>query len=385
MNDRPTLHPASPLLGHCPESLPAWTYFDSAHFEREMKMIWARDWINVARVNELAPMAVKRIALAGQNLILVRDHLDAITCFHNTCRHRGAELCSAAETRLKSKLISCPYHEWSYDLQGHLVRTPFVLETPDFRKEKHSLFSVPVKIWNGFVFVCLADTPPDFDRAPDLGVDALDNWPLADLVTGHTLVKELACNWKIIWENYNECLHCPGIHPELCDRVPVYAKGIMSAPEAMDWVPENAKSPVLQEGARSWTVNGQPCGPEFPNLSIEERARGHTFVTLYPTSYVVAHVDYVRTVSLRPLSAECTELTARWLFAAETLASPGFNLHNVTDFATTVIQQDGAACEMNQRGLKASAFKQGRLMPQEFDVYKFHNWLREAMPQEFAS
>ena len=121
---------------------------------------------------------------------------------------------------------------------------------------------------------------------------------MRDLVTGHVMVKEIACNWKVFWENYNECLHCPGIHPELCDMVPVYDKGLMAPNEAPDWSPDaQADAGPLKPGARTWTMNGKPCGPEFPDLTDAQRLAGHTFVTLWPTMYVVAHVDYVRAVS----------------------------------------------------------------------------------------
>lgn len=371
----------SPLLNHCPESLPADFYFDASHFEREQKQIWAKSWVYAGRANDFAPLVVKRINIAGQNLILVKDDKGTINCFHNTCRHRGAELCSVSETQLKSKLISCPYHDWSYDLAGNLVRIPFATATADFKKAEHGLFKVHSHVWNGFVFVCLAENPPDFLTAPDAGVDALNNWPMDELVTGHTLIKEMACNWKIFWENYNECLHCPGIHPELCDLVPIYRNGIMAENEAADWPAERTPRAKLKDGARSWTVNGKACGPEFENLSALQREEGHFFVTLLPTMYIVAHADYVRAVSLRPLGPERTELRAEWLFLKSTLADPRFNLKNVTDFATTVMLQDGAACEMNQRGLRASVFKHGRLMPQEFDVYKFQQWIRKNLSE----
>ena len=117
----------------------------------------------------------------------------------------------------------------------------------------------------------------------------------------------------------------------------------------------------------------------FANLSPAQRTAGYTFVTLMPTMYIVAHVDYVRTVSLRPLGPEETELTAEWLFAPETLAAPGFDLANVVDFATTVMIEDGAACEMNQRGLRSSRFAGGTLMPQEFDVFHFQQWVRQQL------
>jgi len=369
--------PASPLLDHCPPALPASFYFDAAHFEREQKLIWARNWVYAGRENDLPAMTLRRLSIAGENLILVKDASGELACFHNTCRHRGAELCSAPEQRLKAKLIPCPYHGWTYDLRGNLVRTPFVSITPDFKKEEHGLFAVAVKVWNGFIFVCLADDPPDFDSVPDIGARALDNWPMRDLVTGHVMVKEIACNWKVFWENYSECLHCPGIHPELCDIVPVYGRGYMAPNEDPKWTPgAPLPSSALKAGARTWSMNGALCGPEFPGLTSEERAVGQTFATLLPTMFVVAHADFVRTVSLKPLGPERTELRAEWLFAETTLKAPDFDLSSVVDFATTVMLQDGEACEMNQRGLRSSRFEHGILMPQEYEVHRFHEWVR---------
>ncbi|MFZ5677610.1 MAG: aromatic ring-hydroxylating oxygenase subunit alpha [Pseudomonadota bacterium] len=364
--------PSSPLLDHCPATLPASAYYDADVFAREQKTIWVRNWVYAGRAHDMAPMSMRRLAVAGENLILVKDADGAFTCFHNTCRHRGAELCQASEKRLKSKLISCPYHGWTYDLKGRLVRTPFVSITPDFKKEEQGLFEVAVKEWNGFVFVCLAGDPPAFK-----GVSDLDNWPMRDLVTGHVMVKEIACNWKIFWENYNECLHCPGIHPELSDMVPVYGKGYMAANEAPDWTPGTPlPTHQLKDGAGTWSMTGALCGPPFPGLTQEQLAAGSHFVTLLPTMYVVAHADFVRAVSLTPLGPERTELRAEFLFAPETMTAPGFDPKPVVDFAAIVMLQDGEACEMNQRGLHSSRYRNGTLMPQEFEVHRFHEWIR---------
>jgi Rieske 2Fe-2S family protein len=114
-------------------------------------------------------------------------------------------------------------------------------------------------------------------------------------------------------------------------------------------------------------------------LTPQQRNAGHYFVTLFPTTYIVAHVDYVRVGSLRPLGPERIELRTEWLFPADTLAAPGFDLDNVTKFASTVISQDSNACEMNQRGLRSSKFEHGRLMPQEFDVHRFQQWVRQQL------
>ena len=104
-----------------------------------------------------------------------------------------------------------------------------------------------VKSWNGFVYLCLADEEPELASPRALGM--LDNWPMDSLITGHRLVKDLACNWKLFWENYNECLHCPGIHPELCDMVPHYKQDIMWPDEAPNWTPETEPASPLKSGA----------------------------------------------------------------------------------------------------------------------------------------
>ena len=120
-----------------------------------------------------------------------------------------------------------------------------------------------------------------------------DNWPMDQLVTGHSWDSEIACNWKVFWENYSECLHCPGIHPELCDLVPIYGQGIMGANETRAGQPPREPGPSLRLGAESWTMDGALCGPAFPKLTSAERQAGYTFVTLWPSAFVVAHPDYV--------------------------------------------------------------------------------------------
>jgi Rieske 2Fe-2S family protein len=199
------------------------------------------------------------------------------------------------------------------------------------------------------------------------------------LVTAHHWESEIACNWKAFWENYSECLHCPGIHPELCDMVPIYSKGVMGASEALGWTPDDPVRPNLRPGAESWTLDGAPCGPVFPGLSAAERAAGYSFVTLWPSAYVVAHVDYVRSVRIVPLGPERTRLVAEWHFAPETLAQPGFDAAKVADFAKIVMQQDGAASEMNHRGMASPSFTTARLMPEEYEIHRFHQWVLSEM------
>ena len=169
-------HPDSPLLDHCPNSLPASVYFDPAWYAREKTAIWAKNWVYVGRKNDLPKSTMRRITVAGQTLILCRDAANTVTAFHNTCRHRGSELCAQDEKPM-GKLITCPYHAWAYAPDdGRLVSVAVATPTDDFRKEDSGLFRAHVKDWNGFLYVCLADETPEFTT--DLGADALDNWPM---------------------------------------------------------------------------------------------------------------------------------------------------------------------------------------------------------------
>lgn len=372
-------HPASPVLDHCPETLPSHAYFDPDWYAREQKTVWARNWVCSGRLADLERGSMRKVQIGAASVILCRDAEGAVSAFHNVCRHRGAELCSVAQQPM-GRLITCRYHAWSYAARdGRLTATGHAHPTGDFQKEDHGLFPVSVTVWNGFVFLNLDRNPRPL--APDLGLEALDNWPMESLVTGHRMEAEIACNWKVFWENYNECLHCPGIHPTLCEMVPVYGSGVMAQNEAPGWTPQDAARPNLREGAETWTATGEPCGPVFPGLSAAERLSGYTFVTIVPTTYIVAHVDYVRAVRIEPTGPETMRLTAEWYFPPETLAQPGFDAKEVAAFAETVMREDAEVAELNQRGLRSPAFAQGRLMPEEYAIRDFRDWVLREMAE----
>lgn len=370
-------HPLSPRLDHCPEGLPRAAYLDEGWFAQEMATVFSKGWVMAGRLADFAPGTMRRVTVGPAQVVVCRMADGAVSAFHNTCRHRGSELCRA-EVEPLGKLVTCPYHAWAYAAKdGRLVSTAHALPTADFDKAAHGLHPVAAQVWAGFLFLSAAANPPPLRG--DVPLSVLDNWPMAGLVTGHRHEAELACNWKTFWENYSECLHCPGIHPELCDMVPIYARGIMGPTEAADWTPDTPARPNLKPGAESWTLTGAPCAPAFPGLSDAERQAGYTFVTLWPTAYVVAHVDYVRSVRLVPLSATRTRLIAEWHFAPETLARPGFDPAEVAAFAKIVLAQDAEASEMNQRGMASPAFTRARLMPEEYEIHRFHQWLMNQM------
>ncbi len=370
-------HPLSPRLAHCPEGLPRSAYVDAGWFAREMETIFARQWVMVGRLDGFPPGRMRRVIVGKAPIVVARSSGGRLFAFHNSCPHRGSELCRAEEEPL-GKLIRCPYHAFAFNAaDGSLVATGHAVPAADFDAAAHSLKPVASRVWNGFLFLNLAASPGELFA--DVGLNTLDNWPMASLVTGHRWETEIACNWKTFWENYSECLHCPGIHPELCDMVPIYSKGIMGPSEALGWTPGEPQRPSLRHGAESWTMTGEACGPCFPELSDAERQAGYNFVTLWPSTYVVAHVDYVRSVRIVPVAPELMRLVAEWHFPPETLAQPGFDASRVAAFAKIVMEQDGAASEMNQRGMRSPAFRAARLMPEEYEIHRFHNWVLDEM------
>jgi phenylpropionate dioxygenase-like ring-hydroxylating dioxygenase large terminal subunit len=366
-------------------TLPSGYYFDPEHYQRELDAIWYRNWVYVCRADALAePRAFYTFRIATQQILLARDEGGQLRAFYNTCRHRGSTLCTEAAGRLRSKFIVCPYHGWAYDLSGRLAVTPFVGEGSGFARENYPLYNVAVAEWRGFVFIHLGKDVPPLPELFGPVASRLDNWPLETLGVGHTYERILACNWKVFWENFKECLHCPGVHPELSDLVPVYKRAFMAERDDPHWQ-EHADSDDpkykggLRRDAATWSRNGKADGAIFPALTETERRFGQAFVTGQPSLFMVGHVNYVRVVRLLPLGPETTELRAQWLFPAETLADKNFDMGNVVEFAKLVMDQDALACEFNQRGLRSRAHQAGILMPQEYAVHQFHQWVRQAL------
>jgi Rieske 2Fe-2S family protein len=301
--------------------------------------------------------------------------------FHNTCRHRGAALCREPTGVMRTGAIVCPYHAWVYNLQGDLLRTSSKSDPSGFDVADFPLYQIGVREWKGFIFIALTDTPPPFEKTFDLPLNRFDAWPLEELIVGHVLLKTLDSNWKIFWENYNECLHCPSVHPQLSKLVPIYGRGLLEERDDPKWGAHAADEDPkfkggLRAGAETWSLNGRTTGRPFPDLSAEDRKAGHLYMTALPSVFLVGHIDYVRVVRLRPLGPEKTELRVEYLFSRETLADPQFELRNIVEFTDRVMTEDAEVCELNQRGLKAGPHVRGVVMPEEYVVRQFHDWVR---------
>ncbi len=360
-------------------------YFDSAHHQRELAAIWRRHWIYLCRAESLpAAPSFRTFTIGDQPILVVRDRDDRLRAFFNTCRHRGSTLCASAEGHLPTGHITCPYHAWSYRLDGTLAKIPSVRPEGYLEPRELSLYGVALKIWRGFVYVHLGDPAQAGEGHFNENRDAFGHWPLEDLVVGRTLTKRVACNWKVFWENYNECLHCAGVHPALSSLVPIYKRGIMEPRDDPQWrTHEGNGDPLyaggLKAGAQTWSLDGAPVGPTFPQLTAEARRLGYHYMTSLPSHYLVLHADHVRSSRLLPLGPEAMELEIQWLFPRETLADPSVDISRACDFSAQVMSEDATVCELTQRGLHSAPHAQGYLLPEDYDVFRFQQWVRRQL------
>jgi Rieske 2Fe-2S family protein len=360
-----------PLLERPASTIPSHWYFDADHYQRELRAIWYRQWVCVGREENLEQTGDYFTTEIGDQGIIVTRSTEGLRAFHNTCRHRGARICTAETGRFRNGRIICPYHTWTYSLDGDLVATPNRLDTGSFEADRLSLYGVHVETWRGFIFVNLADQP-DASLVDQLGSEAANirNWPLEDMRSVHQVIKPIASNWKIYWENYTECYHCPRIHPSLCRIMPVYKLGTSTPGDIPGWSREN------DGDAETWVADGKSTLPLLAGLSEAERNTIVTFASFTASMYIVAHRDYVRTVRIVPRGPEQLDLVIDWLLPAAYADIGEEELGPIIDFPAQVIAEDGEMCELNQKGLHSLRHQHGTLVEQEYDILDFHDWLR---------
>jgi glycine betaine catabolism A len=370
ISDELDLHEEARAAWDPPATLPGRDYYAQDIFELERERLFHGGWFCVGRSDELhQPGSYAVVDVAGESVILVRDEEHALRAFRNVCRHRGSRLCEGrGQVR---KALRCPYHAWSYGLDGRLRATPNVSPSERLERERLGLMSVRVTVWEGFTWLALGDDIPSLD-------DHLTRWAsdepfqwsrygVGRLVEGARREYDVAANWKIIVENYNECLHCPTVHPELVQIVPLYRRGeVEHAPGVGD------TGNRLADTLTSFTNSGHSQLPPLPGLTPEDLGTFYG-VTLLPNLIVNYHSDNVSTFLLLPQAADRTHVVCHYLFAPETLADPDFDPAEVVDFRHLLAQQDWAVCERVQLGARSRGFAEGGVLPYaDRFVHEFH-------------
>jgi glycine betaine catabolism A len=348
-------------------------YTSEAVWDEERERIWWGDWVCIGREEELPNPGDYIVRdLTGESIFLTRDEGGALHGFYNVCSHRGTKFLddepAAGHVR---KAFTCPYHGWVYGLDGSLLGTPNVQEYERFERRDYPLHSFPIETFAGFIFVNLTTgTPRPLLEQMSEGAESLsmfDRFKLDELRIGVRMVYEVEANWKIVVENYNECLHCPTVHPELVRIVPLYRHG-----EVEDAPDMNGNGNSLAAGMTSFTPTGRSSLPPLPGISEDDR---HTFygVTLLPNLIANYHSDCVSTFLLLPHGPGSTRVVCHYLFAPETVAAAGFDPSEVVEFRHRLAQQDWAVCERAQLSMASRAYAGGGILPYaDRFVHAFH-------------
>jgi glycine betaine catabolism A len=374
---------AESIIGGLEQTLPSSWYYSEEIYAREKERIFCREWLCVAREEELpAPGDFLVLDVVGESIILVRNRQGVLRAFYNVCRHRGARLCRTDEAPpagmavhggvIAGRSILCPYHQWSYDLDGHLVAAPHMSSALGFDKRGISLYPVAVECWGGFVFVNL--TPAEAGSlAAQLGEipQRICRYPLADLRIGHSVTYSVAANWKAICENYNECYHCGGVHPELCSVVPAFRE---AGGSGLDWV----RGIPHRQGAYTFTASGTTNRRAFPALNQDERER-HKGEVIYPNLFVSLACDHAAVFILRPRGPERTDIVCHFLFEPCEIGKPGFDPADAVDLWDVTNLQDWAICESVQRGMHSRVHQHGYYAPMEDYSLDIRRYVRERL------
>jgi Rieske 2Fe-2S family protein len=348
-----------------PLTLPARYYVDPDHFRVEVEQFFMRRWVCVGRAWEVPRRGdfVTR-DVVGESIIVVRAEGETINAFFNVCRHRGTRLCTDPSGNAGGS-IRCPYHAWTYDLCGRLLGAPHMDDAPGFSKGDWPLSPAGVAEWDGHLFVHLGgDPPPLLEQLGDLP-ERFRPWGMGDLQLGHRVAYDVAANWKLIIQNYSECLHCPVIHPAL-SRLSHYLSG-ENEPASAGHL---GGAMSLNAGVTTMTLDGTTRRPPLPGLGEQER-RAVQYHTVLPNLLLSLHPDYMMTHLLWPRAADRTEVVCEWHFHPEAMSRDDFDPADAVAFWDLTNRQDWHVSELSQLGISSRAYRPGPYSARETLLREF--------------
>jgi Rieske 2Fe-2S family protein len=341
-------------------TLPGRFFYDPEIYGREQAEIFGQMWTCVGRADAIPePGDFLTADVGSENVLVVRGRDGDIQAFLNVCRHRGARLCLAARGHTGA-VIQCPYHAWSYGLDGRLIGAPNVARDESLDKDALGLFSVHAAVWEGMLWLSLAADPPPIAAQMEpvllkrLGeLDKFRRYDVGSLVVGRSITYEVAANWKLIVENFMECYHCGPVHPELVRLLPAFRQGT-------SYQGIVGQGTAFADDIASFTLSGNGHRPRLPGLLPGDDRLYYGFV-LWPNVFVNLLPDHVILHTLTPLDAERSRVVCDWLFHPDEVAQPGFDPSDTVAAFDVTNLQDWTVCERTQLGMRSRAYANGGL------------------------
>jgi phenylpropionate dioxygenase-like ring-hydroxylating dioxygenase large terminal subunit len=371
-------------------------YSDPAIFECDMRRMLLRHWFCAAHISSV-PRAGDYLVvdLGSESVIVVRTSGGEVRALLNVCRHRGSRICSARTGKAAAGRLTCPYHAWSYDLDGHLLaarQMPEAFERADF-----SLKSLPVRVMQGLIFTTFAKDPLDLRTAEQALAQSAGVHGWADAKVAHRELYSIKANWKLAVENYMECYHCTPAHPEFAKRH-VYARpaeftgelehaGRTRAAALGIAVPDldlygcasgagsesvSIMRSALNDGMASATDDGRSAARLMGAFSASDG--NSTYFDIGPLSDFLAYPDHGVIYRFIPRAAQHTEMEVLWLVHQEAVEGIDYDVERLTWLWKTTSAEDKKIVEMNQAGVNSRYFEPGPYSMQETYAGRFVDW-----------
>jgi glycine betaine catabolism A len=350
-------------------TLPARYYTDPRIFAQEVEQFYRGWWICAGRADAIPNSGDYLLReIAGDSLIVVRDRGGAVRAFHNVCRHRGTRICTAAEGTFQGR-IQCPYHGWTYALDGRLLGAPH-MEGVNFSRETYPLHTVRTGLWDGHIFLHLGKKPkPLPQQLADLP-HKLKPWGMEELRLGRRIIYEVKANWKLVVLNYNECLHCPMVHPTL-DRLTDYLGAANESPK-----PTYIGGAMGFSGtAETMSIDGRRRRAYLPRLDEKQRKQV-LYYAIYPNLLLSLHPDYMMVHTLWPKAVDHTQIVCEWHFHEAEMTRPDFDPRDAVEFWDRTNREDWAIVEQSQLGIQSRAYTPGPYSPREELLAAFDRMVR---------
>ena len=380
-------------------TLPQQLYVGQEAFEFDTQVLLPSVWLFACTVAHIKrPGDWFRFDMADNSVIVVRGKDGEVRAFFNSCRHRGARLCEAAQGH--APRLICPYHQWTYQLDGSLIGARNM--GPDFDKSLHGLTPVALENVGGLLFICLGDNPPDLgqvktDITAQIGVFDLEHCKVA---VQDELIE--SANWKLVMENNRECYHCDANHPELvsCLGNSGFGKGLPEdgnadakaaahiAAKREEWQALGIDHDLIEfpghwwhrlarlalaDGKVSQTLDGKVASQKLLG-PFKEPETSSLSIWTEPNNWNHFCCDHVLTFSLTPLAADRTLLRTSWLVHEDAVEGTDYNVENLTAVWRATNQQDGYLAALNHRGILTDGYRQGPYAPEEKLVEHFKEY-----------
>lgn len=370
-------------------------YIDPDFHRLDLELIWYRDWLFAGHDCELAePGSFLTLQVGDYPVMVVRGRDGAIRAFHNSCRHRGSRVCTA--DRGKVRRLTCPYHQWTYELDGSLLVARQMGE--GFDKSGFGLKPVACESVAGYVFICLSPEPADFAPFRAMMEPYFAPHRLAEARVAHEATIVEKGNWKLVWENNRECYHCAANHPELCRTFPeaptvTGINDVESDPEMLaHWARCEAaglpsrfridragqyratRAPLLRD-AVSYTMTGRRAVRRNLSDDVSTDRIGTLLLYHYPTTWNHVLGDHAVTFRVLPISATETAVTTKWLVHKDAVEGVDYDLRELFHVWTETNDEDRRIVEENASGIRSPAYEPGPYSQvHEGGVMQFVEW-----------